>query len=712
MVHDGQPVPIAFEDLRTTGVDARGVAIARMAPDNRIPFDLMNGPVLKATLLRIADDEHFLLLSMHHIAGDQWALGVIGRELALAYNAYRAHVEPGLPDLPIRYRDFAAWQREASHRDRLQAQLAYWRKRLAGAPNALEMPTDFARPMVGSGRGAMCVEAFPREFSDALRVFSHEHQCTMSMTLFAAFVTLLHRYSGQDDISVAMPIANREQLAVEPLVGLFVNTLILRTACSNDSRSSICSIASARRRSTRSQTRTCPSRNWSRKLRPTLDTSRAPLAQVLFNVQNAPMGGIVFDELAAEPQFLDRGAAQFDLSLSIDTELTHAMFVEYSTDLFSADTMARLLSHYRRLLESILADPSQSLGALAMVTPAEVEGALRSAASGEQRVRGETIHTLFEEQVARTPDAVAVTFEAGSLTYDGLNRRANRLAHRLRALGVQPGTLVGLCVERSLDLLVGLVGIFKAGGAYVPIDLAYPADRVAFVLADSGAPLLVTQRALEHRFAGQATAAVFLDDDLAEFTDTNPADRTSPDDLAYVLYTSGSTGRPKGVEVAHGNVVGFLAAMRATPGCTPHDVVLAVTTIAFDIAGLELWLPLSASGARVVLGRAERRASTGSGLGALLAQHVGSRLLQATPATWRLAAGRGVGGGRPRSRRSAGGEALPRELAAALAARGRAVEHVRADGNNDLVDAELTSLTRPRRSRSAARLRARGCTCW
>jgi amino acid adenylation domain-containing protein len=664
-VHDWANEPLAAIDLRASGAAAEAQALGLAQMEGRTPFDLSRGPVFRSVLYRIAEQDHLLSVTLHHIACDRWSFGLLGRELAALYNERRAGREVALPALPIRYRDFAAWQRQWLQGEELERQLGYWTERLADV-SPLELATDRPRPLVQTFNGRWIEAPLPAELVERIREAGRREGGTLFMITYAAFAALLHRLTGQQDIAIGVPIANRNRSAIEGLVGTFVNTLVMRADLSGapSFRELLHRVRAAALDAYAHQD--VPFEQLVERVG-RRDTSRAPLVQVLFNVQNAPMHGVLFDGLQWEAVAVDRGAAQFELSFMIDTDISRSLIVEYNSDLFDAETVERLVEQYFTLLESAVGHAETKLAELPLL-PLSQESRLRawnestSAAYPSQTVYA----TLFEAQVETSPDAVAVSFEGVTLSYRELNARANQLAWHLRSLGVGAGSLVGVCIDRGVDLCVALIGIHKSGGAYVPLDPGFPAERLSFMLEDSGAAVLVT--------AADAASAVDLPPGLhvvdmdaqaslvAAQSSANPEGGAGPRDAAYVIYTSGSTGRPKGVAVAHGALVNFLVSMRESPGLSDKDVLAAVTTISFDIAGLELYLPWLV-GARVELVSREI-AADGVELARLLKASQAT-VLQATPATWRLLL---EADWRPPSGFCAlcGGEALPRDLADVL----------------------------------------------
>ena len=651
-------------DCQTEGETA---AMRAAEAEAKRPFDLAQGPVIRATLYRTNAEMHLLTIALHHVAGDQWSMGVLGRELALLYNGMLSDALPALAPLAISYRDYAVWQRNAAFAPEFERQLSYWREQLADLP-VLDLPTDRPRPLLPSLRGAFLDAPLSDALLDGLARLGLEANSTAFMTMLATFASLLHRLTGQTDIPIGVPVANRTQSATENLIGTFVNTLVMRIDLSlNPSFRALL----LRVRAIALDAFAHQDISFDRlvqEIGQRRDANRAPLAQVLFNVTNAPMHGIALDGITWEPIPLDRGGAQFELSFSIDSEVTRRISVEYNTDLFDRATVQRFMGHYLTLLEAVIAAPETMLSTLPLLPAAEQASLRRWIATGAPYPEDRIFVQLFETQAAATPMAPAVSFEGRVTSYSELNSRANAVAQALRALGVGPGSLVGLLAPRSPELLIALIGIQKSGGAYVPLDPEFPAERLAYMLADSGATALVTAGdAASWEKVPEGVAILDLETLSEECSQDNPVCGASPSDTAYVIYTSGSTGRPKGVDVPHGAVMNFLWSMRRRPGLSASDILAAVTTISFDIAVLELYLPLI-SGARIELVSRET-ASDGGALAHLL-ETSGTTVLQATPATWRLLVEAGWRG-HPGFRALCGGEPLPRDLADAILDRAR-----------------------------------------
>jgi amino acid adenylation domain-containing protein len=638
------------------------------------PFDIARGPVLRAVLVTLAADEHLFVLNAHHIAVDGWSYSVIFKELCALYDAFHAGQPSPLEELPIQYVDYTLWQNEllAEDSDTLKKQLGYWQERLAGIPPVLELPGDRARAPVQSYRGGSVWHRIDPSLYDAMKRLARDEGATVFMVFAAALQALLSRYSGQHDLIVGMGVANRRREELESLVGFFVNTLALRTDLSGN--------PSFRDLLARVKEGTLGAYSHQdlpvERLLEVLDLDRSlshsPLFQVMLFFQNFPAQQIELQGMtlsAVEPGTVGAGTARTDLTVFAGEEndgLT--MHLEYATDLFDAATIEAFAGHLAELLRSVVADPSRKLSALDILPAAERRTLLRDwNDTARDTGHARSVHSLFEAQAARTPDAVAISHMGQQVSYRELDRRANALANALMARGVAAGDLVGLFVKRSADMMVALFGILKAGAAYVPLDPVYPSDRIAFMLEDSGARLVVSQRALSALVPHQAAAPLLLDDLL--FNDAPLAVEVSAGSTAYVIYTSGSTGRPKGVLLPHRAVVNFLESMALEPGLTAADTVCAVTTLSFDIAVLELVLPLTV-GARVEIADAAT-AADGVALARLI-DASGATFMQATPASWRMLLDAGWSG-RPGLKVLSGGEPLSRELADRLLASASAV---------------------------------------
>ncbi len=677
VTRDGTPEQVVIPELT---VHLPVVDYRSQPPDDRMlkaerairrmgskPFDLTSPPLFRFELYRLDEYEYVLAACLHHIISDNWSFDVLARDLSAYYEAAVGHRSPALPSLGMEHLDFVRWLRQWVSEGSMVEQLDYWKKQLTGLP-VTEIPSDRARPAVQTDRGATITSALPRGLVGAISGLCREERASPFMVMLAAFATLLHRYTGSDDVVFGVPIANRNWLHTEDLVASFVNTVAIRIDLSGNP--SFRELVGRARRTTLDALahQDVPFERVVEELRPPRDPSRSPLFQILFDVSNAPFFP-EFDGVRTEPLTVGRAAAQFDLSLSIDWATTQIATAEYNTDLFDASTIEGLVSQYWNLLTEAVSDVSRGVGELELLAEGE-----RSALEGlAGRVEAGRVPALVDDgirkQVAATPDAVAARFGDESLTYAELDARANQLAGHLRASGVGPGVLVGVWMERSLEMLVAVLATMKSGGALLPLDPGFPADRIRFMISDSKAKVVVTHSGL---LAGAEPAGkvdyVCVDRDAERIGRRSPSGLdmvVAGDDLAYVIYTSGSTGRPKGVQVEHRNLANFVQAMVERPGVTSSDVLLSVTTLSFDISLLELLVPLVV-GAQVVIADSET-ASDGAALAALLAES-GATIMQSTPSRWWLlieAGWRGEG----RLKALCGGEAMTRELADQLFAR-------------------------------------------
>ena len=653
-------------DLAALAASLRTAEADRLArADAARPFDLERGPLVRALLLRLARAEHHALVAAHHLVWDGWSTRVFLAELQALYEAFVRDAASPLPELPVQYADYAVWQRQWLAGERLAAQLAFWRARLADE-TPLDLPTDFPRPAAQSFRGALLPVAFPPLLAAAVRKAARGQGCTVFMVLLAAFQAVLARYAGQETVSVGTPVAGRTRTATEQLIGLFVNTLVLRTDLSGDPTFAAL-LWRVRELALEAHVhQDLPFAKLVEELQPARRLSHSPLFQVMFILQNAPGEAPELAGLHVAPRRPARETAKFDLTLSLSEE-GEALFgsLEYAVDLFERGTMERLVGHLETLLAAAVTKPARRLSELPLLSGAERRQLLLDWNATEADYPEETLPELLATSAAVRPEGVAAEHAGERLTYAELQARSNRLARYLAKHGVGPEVRVGLCLERSLDLLVALLGALKAGGVYVPLDPAYPRERIALVLEDAAPPVVLTQRSLRTLLPSGGRVVVSLDEERDAIAAENPEPfpcPALPDNLAYVLFTSGSTGRPKGVQVTHGALVNFLEAMRREPGFTAGEALLAVTTLSFDIAGLELYLPLLAGGQVVIASR--ETAADGRLLAAELTRS-GAEVLQATPATWRmLLDAKWEGNGTLRA--LCGGEALPEELAAEL----------------------------------------------
>ncbi|MGH8672534.1 MAG: amino acid adenylation domain-containing protein, partial [Burkholderiales bacterium] len=570
------------------------------------PFDLTSGPLLRGKVWRLGKTEHVLMLTMHHIISDGWSVGLLLKELAACYNAFNEGKAPSLPVLPIQYADYTTWQRQWLQGEVLQRQIGFWKEQLADAPPILELPGDRPRPVRQSHLGGRVIRAIDQDLAEKLRRTARTQGCTLFMLLLAAYQALLYRYTGQNDILVGTPIAGRDRLETEGLIGYFVNTLVLRTRFIGNPR--FRDVLARVRETVLSAfaNQYLPFEKLVEELRPTRQTDRNPLVQVMFAMESDPTPSFTIKDLASSRLRVQSGTAKFDLTLFVTERAgTLETAFEYSAELFDRSAIERLSQHYLVLLQSVVSDPCRHISKLPLLAQAERQQLLVDWNDTEAGFpRDATIHRLLEEQVEKTPEAVALLFEHQQLTYGELNARANQLAHHLQALGVGPDTLIAICVERSLEMVVGLLAILKADGAYVPLDPGYPQERLAFMLEDTNAPVLLTQSALLERLPAQKPNNVICLDhfDWDAYPIGNPISYADSTNIAYVIYTSGSTGAPKGVMVEH------RAVNRLVINCDyvkfgANDFIAQVSNISFDAATFEIWGALLNGGKLVVIAK-------------------------------------------------------------------------------------------------------------
>ena len=569
------------------------------------PFDLANDSLIRATLLKLSDTEHFLLICLHHIVSDGWSMGVFIEELTTLYNAYTKGLEPLLQELPIQYADFAIWQREYLQGEIRENQLNYWQKQLAAAPALLHLPTDYPRPLQQSFQGDRIKCILSPELSQGLNKLSREKGVTLFMTLLTAFQTLLYRYTGQTDILVGTPIANRTRSELAGLIGFFVNTLVLRTDLArNPSFSEL--LKQVRETATDAYDhQDLPFEMLVEALQPERNMSYTPLFQVMFGLDNEIVDSIDLEGIKATHQPLEFKIAKFDLSLSIQVKETGLTAIwEYNTDLFEPSTIERLSGHFVNLLTGIIANPEQTVSQLPLLTESERNQLLFDWNQTEIDYKNDLcLHQLFEQQVKQNPQAIAVKLEDEFLTYEELNCKANQLAHYLQSLGVKSDSLVGIFVERSLDMIIGILGILKAGGAYVPLDINYPQERITYLIEDTQLSIVLTQSKFIEQLPKFIPNTICLDQDwsiIAKQSTVSPLVEVDQHNLAYIIYTSGSTGQPKGVMIEHRSVVNYILTTIREYGITSEDQILQFFSICFDASVQEIFVSLL-SGATLVL---------------------------------------------------------------------------------------------------------------
>ena len=578
-------------------------------------FDLARGPLLRATLLRLASEDHVLLLTLHHIVSDEWSMGVLYRELTALYEAFGAGKPSPLAELPIQYVDFARWQSDWLQGEALDQQLSYWKKQLEGIPT-MQLPTDRPRPAAQSFRGACQSIVLSKELTAAVKAHSRRERATLFMTLLAVFQVLLYRHTGQEDIVVGSPIANRGRVEFEGLIGFFLNTLVLRTDLSGNP-SFLTLLARVREVALEAYAhQDLPFENLVEELKPERLLNQTPLFQVLFVFQNDGVRDLKLSGLTPSRFTAEINTAKFDLSLFMaDTEQGLIGKVQYNTDLFDADTMGRMLEHFQTLLEVIVANPGQRLSDVPLLSEAECRQLLVHWNNTKRGYpKDKCVHQLFEAQAERSPEAIAVVFENQTLTYRELSRQANQLAHYLRSLGVGPEVRVAICVERSLEMVVSVLASLKAGGAYVPLDPAYPKERLAFMLEDAQAKVLLTQKSLVDLLPANDAQVICLDIDwemIARENETAPVSNATAESLVYVIYTSGSTGKPKAVALPHRTLSNLIAWQIDDLSHGEASRTLQFTSLSFDVSFQEIFTTWCSGGTLVIPPKAVRQDISG-----------------------------------------------------------------------------------------------------
>jgi amino acid adenylation domain-containing protein len=630
------------------------------AEEANTPFDLSRGLLIRIRLYRLEPQIHALIVTSHHIVCDGWSTNVLLDELNKLYSAGLSGVHSVLPSA-MQFSEYAQAQSRGQMTSELAQVEAYWLEQFEQLPPVLNLPTDRTRPAVKSFKGSTYRAHIDAASYTQIKKAGARQGCTLFVTLLSGFASLLHRLTSQDDIVIGIPTAGQSLLDNAGLVGHCVNFLPLRTRMPENQKASELLQQLKRTLLNAYEHQTYTYGTLVRKLKMRRDPSRLPLVEVQFNLEKVG-SGLAFPGLKVEVEPNPKAAVNFDLFLNIvESEQGLSIDCDYNTELFDRETIGRWIRCFETLLQSIAADSNQIVDLLPILADDERSQILTAwNATAAEYPRSKCVHQLIEEQSLRSPHAIAVEFEGERLTYSELDRRANQLARYLIKLGVKPGALIGISVERSLEMMVGLLGIWKAGAAYLPLDPAYPPERLSFILGEASVPLLLTQTQLAPRLP--QARAVCLDRDWNLVTReqaSNPNIAISADALAYTIYTSGSTGKPKGVEVTHQNVVNLLYAMCKKPGFTADDRLLAVTTISFDIAALELFLPLVVGGQVILAGK--ETAMDGSLL-LNLASSSGATVMQATPATWRLML-EAEWHGTPALKILCGGEALSRELA-------------------------------------------------
>jgi amino acid adenylation domain-containing protein/thioester reductase-like protein len=661
------PIDLPLHDVsQLPEGERRTAALAIAHTEATTPFDLARGPLMRARVVRLSDNEHLLVLNFHHVAIDGWSFSTFYRELGALYEAFVGGRPSPLPELQLQYADFAMWQREWLQGDALKSQLDYWTARIAGSPAVLELPGDHPRPAVQSHGGGVVRLDVPADVVEAAKKVSRDEGTTLFMTILAALKIVLFRYSGQTDLVVGSGIAGRIREELEPLVGYFVNTLALRTDLSGDPTFRELLVRTRDVTLGAYEHQDLPVERLIEELNIERSLSHTPLFQVMIFFQNLPAQVLVLPGLTLVPLTQDEintATARCDLSLFIEPDGEEMrIFFEYSTDLFEAETIRALGGHMVNLLRAAAAQPGTRIGMLPMLGEEERHELLVTRTATRKELPANlTLTSLVEQQVARTPDAPAIIVGDRTLTYRELSARANTFAAELRQRGAKPGEIVGIYTERGAEMIVAVLGILRTGAAYLPLDPTYPVERLGFMLEDTGACLVVTQQHLRGEVpSAESVELVLLDATGPSDQDAPPVDGgPSPADTAYIIFTSGSTGRPKGVQIPHVGAANFLLAMLHEPGLNADDVVAAITTLSFDISVLELLLPLI-TGARAVIGD-RATAIDGKRLARFVAGN-GVTVLQATPASWRMLLDAGWEGV-PGLKILCGGEPLPRDLA-------------------------------------------------
>lgn len=578
-------------------------------------FDLAQGPVMRSRLHQIASDDYVLLITVHHIASDGWSMGILVSEIVALYKAFCENPQASspLPEPGIQYADYAAWQLTQLSGEKLERQLGYWKQQLQGTP-ILQMPSDYRRSAILGNQGGCINFSINQSLTQALKNLTQAQDATLFMTLLAAFSTLLHRFSQQDDFAIGIPVANRSHSSLDTLVGCFVNTLALRADLSD--KPSFLELLSRIKNTSKEgfEHQDIPFEQVVDELNLSRDMSHTPVFQVMFTLQNAPMDQQVnLPGLNLELLEFESGTAQFELKLAIsENDKTLDAAIEYNSELFKPETIERMIRYFKILLEHISRQPEQCIAHIPLISDEEKAQLLSTQgdawnATEQSYPHCDALHLLFEQQVTRSPEAIAISFNGARLCYRELNIQANKLAHHLRSLGVGPDSLVGVCMERSLDMSIALLAILKAGGAYVPFDPSFPAERLAFMLSDTQAQLMLSQSHLSEQVPEGKAQVIFVDkdiDDWSEQANSNPVNQTKADKLFNVIYTSGSTGKPKGVMVPHQGIINRLLWMQEAYPLDSQDIVLQKTPYSFDVSVWELFWPLLV-GARIEFAKAD-----------------------------------------------------------------------------------------------------------
>ena len=671
LVAERLEIPLQVTDVSGApgGAPEASARVIALAEAQR-PFDVRMGPLLRASLVKLDERDHVLLLTLHRIISDETSMEVLFRDLWECYKAHANEERPKLSPLPIQFADYALWQRNSMDCDLLKDQTRYWQTKLHGSPAVIDLPTDRPRPAVQSWRGAVTRLVLNDDTVSRVRALASSENATPGMILLAVFQILLSRYSGQDEVVVGNRFENRDGEELKDLVGPIGGVLPLRTDLSgNPSFREV--LAHVRNVTLEAQShRALPFEKLVEELNLERSLSYAPVFQVALNVKSFPVSMPDIAGLTLEEFDFDPGTARLDITLDFTERPDHLdCRFEYNSDLFDRETMDRICGHFRQLLQAVVANPDQRVFELPLLTQDEQRQILVEWNNTKATFEiDKNVQQLFECQVNHTPNAVAVEFEQTCLTYADLNRKANQLAHYLKERGVGPDVVTGIFLDRSLDMVVAVLAVLKAGAAYLPLDISYPLERLSFIVNDAGVPILITQERLLSRLPQCESEIICLDrrdTDITRQSANNPVVQTTRENLAYVIYTSGSTGKPKGVQLTQSALVNLLTAMRER--ISADDVLLSVTTLSFDIATLEICLPLTTS-ARLVI--ASKEATVDGRELIQLMKTSGATVMQATPATWQMLIEFGWKGNE-RLTIICGGEALSRDLAEQLLARSK-----------------------------------------
>ncbi len=653
---------LPIQDLRNVNYGEQ-LTKARQLAEREVlqPFDLAHAPLIRLKLYVLSEEKYLLLVIVHHSISDGWSLGVFLTELMMFYNKIINGKFDPLPELPVQYADFAHWQINEKVEIALQSSLSYWTQKLDGDLPLLDLPTNHQRGLRKSFSGGTHRFIIPNDLIESLEKLSRESDATLFMTLLTAYYVLLHRYSGQDEILIGSPIANRDQPELEKMIGVFINTLALRINFSGDPgfREMLIKIREVCLEAYAHQD--TPFEKLVEALKPNRDLSRTPVFQVVFNLQNSPMPELKIPGIEMKFLELDRGVSQFDLTLMISKlEGRYHATVEYSDELFDAATINRMFQSYQLILADITANPECPISEFRVISKEEQYHLIYKLNQTQiDFPRKKFLHQLFESQAKQKPNLTALIYDHVSITYNDLNRRANMLARHLKKLGVNKGTRVGILMERSSQVVEALLGILKAGGIYIPINTSFPEERIQFILSDANVKVLLTNVNSTPANIQNIHVVNLNNEELTANDYSNLETSLSSDDLAYIIYTSGSTGNPKGVMVRHSSLMNFLWSMCRRPGIMEEDILLAVTPISFDIAALELFLPLMV-GATIVIAGKEITTNPIMISEAIKSHHV--NIMQATPATWQLLIDAGWKGN-DELKALCGGETLTRKLA-------------------------------------------------